>query len=96
MYDLETNKYFVSRDVQFFENQFPCLVSLLDEEPLQWEKHFASPPAWNDESYDAMDGLVIMSVGGSALSDGSTNVSGMEDTIVVPNFICEQVHEQTT
>ncbi|XP_057251842.1 uncharacterized protein LOC130591897, partial [Beta vulgaris subsp. vulgaris] len=52
LFDLETNEFFVSRDVQFFEDKFPYLNSLPDEKRALWEAYFASPPVWEDANDD--------------------------------------------
>ncbi|XP_021749717.1 uncharacterized protein LOC110715444 [Chenopodium quinoa] len=77
LYDLETNEFFVSRDVQFFEDKFPYLESLPDERRLLWEKYFANPPMWdyNDEEF-LVNGAPM---GGDTLDTTSTAARPQEN-----------------
>ena len=43
LYDLEMCEFFVSRDVIFFEDQFPYPTVLLDVAQKQWDLYFSQP-----------------------------------------------------
>uniref|UniRef100_A0A803MDF6 Retroviral polymerase SH3-like domain-containing protein n=1 Tax=Chenopodium quinoa TaxID=63459 RepID=A0A803MDF6_CHEQI len=53
LYDLDTNEFFISRDVQIFEDKFPYLESLPDKRRLLWEKYLSQPPIWEDDGTTA-------------------------------------------
>lgn len=57
MYDLETNEFFVSRDVKFFELEFPYLIPLTNSLPIlppltQSDMEVFSDDEWEEEGVE--------------------------------------------
>uniref|UniRef100_A0A803NDE9 Zinc metalloprotease EGY2, chloroplastic n=1 Tax=Chenopodium quinoa TaxID=63459 RepID=A0A803NDE9_CHEQI len=51
-YDLETNEFLISRDVQFVEDTFPFIDIFDESEKVQWENYFNQVRLWDDEDFD--------------------------------------------